>query len=373
MQLLSPLFLKYQADYEKNPRSRVFAPLAEMYRKAGVIDKAMEILSQGVRFHPTYTMGFLGLAFCYYDLRQYNLAYTTLKPFVESNVDNIRLQKLFINICIEMDYIEESLQTCKYLLFINPRDKEIAQKVALLEKRLEERYQTVHRPIFIPEKELSSPFATEKLETRPVLVENDFDDWKTVDFAHKSAKKNSPTNDNDHDQWAIKKIDEKPLEEKESDQFHFEVKSPEVITLTEREAKEIEAPLVTHTLVDLYCGQGHIEKALEILEKILILNPDDQKTLDKISEIKLLMGELREDHSHLLGENNKETAEQAIASVSEDNSEEVGRKSLMDLIDQKLGQGEIVIEATSHQIIEDRLNKFLEKIQAKALAYQSRL
>ena len=52
IQLLSPLFLKYQADYEKNPRSRVFAPLAETYRKLGMTDKAMEILSQGIRFHP---------------------------------------------------------------------------------------------------------------------------------------------------------------------------------------------------------------------------------------------------------------------------------------------------------------------------------
>ena len=120
-QLLSPLFLKYQADYEKNPRSRVFAPLAETYRKLGMTDKAMEILSQGIRFHPNYVMGYLGLAFCYFDLRQYSLAYNTLKPLIETSRNNIRLQKLFAEICLELGYKEEALDTFKY--FQGSRDR----------------------------------------------------------------------------------------------------------------------------------------------------------------------------------------------------------------------------------------------------------
>ena len=28
-------------------------------------------------------------------------------------------------------------------------------------------------------------------------------------------------------------------------------------------AEQDNSPVVTHTLVDLYCGQGHLEKALE--------------------------------------------------------------------------------------------------------------
>ncbi len=129
IQLLSPLFLKYQNDFEKNPRSRVFAPLAEAYRKLGMTDKAMEILSNGIRFHPTYTMGYLGLAFCYFDLKQFNLAYSTLRPLLESSRDNIRLQKLFSEICIELGKKEEALETLKYLLFINPIDKTVGELV----------------------------------------------------------------------------------------------------------------------------------------------------------------------------------------------------------------------------------------------------
>ena len=117
--LTSPLLVKYLDAYEKNPKSRVFAPLAETYRKLGMRDKAFEILKQGIKNHPSYLMGYLGLAFCYKDIGKLELAYSTIRPFVESSRDNIRMQKLFGSICYELNYFEEALDTYKFLLFLN--------------------------------------------------------------------------------------------------------------------------------------------------------------------------------------------------------------------------------------------------------------
>ncbi len=50
-------------------------------------------------------------------------------------------------------------------------------------------------------------------------------------------------------------------------------------------AAEAARPVVTLTLVDLYCAQGHYQKALDILTKIQILNPDDPKIEEKINEV----------------------------------------------------------------------------------------
>ena len=424
LQLLSPLFLKYQADYEKNPRSRVFAPLAETYRKLGMTDRAMEILAQGIRFHPTYVMGYLGLAFCYFDLRQFNLAYNTLRPLVENNRDNIRLQKLFGDVCLELSYKDEALDTFKYLLFINPRDKEVALQVSTLERSIEEQYKPVHQPIYIPESEFRNEkkvenqthnlFDIDKLENRPASSKADFDDWMAVDLSReqKSVKEEDP-----YEFWNLKKGDTpvnltevsspkeevlKPIEpislEEESDlhvELNFDDEEDEV-EVEATPAKEI--PLVTHTLVDLYCGQGHIEKALEVLEKILILNPHDEKTIKKISEIKSLMGHYEE----------PVIASAPVAKVSEiridipvpnrpqledlkETSEEDGRKNLMDILDQQLGNVEtlaapeeeilatddidqrISAEIAQKRKIEDKLTQFLKKIQKRALDYQSRV
>lgn len=411
LQLLSPLFLKYQTDFEKNPRSRVFAPLAETYRKLGMTDKAMEILSQGIRFHPTYLMGYLGLAFCYFDLKQFGLAYSTIRPLVEANRDNLRLQRLFSDICIELGKKEEALETLKYLLFINPRDKDVAELVQRVEKEVEDKYKPIHRPIIIPEKDLtaeasygseSSIFDLEKLDGAQ-KIPNDFDDWMTVDF-NQDSKGDKKSSEDDKattfDQWNIKKGDEKVVPSHEntfnstnSYRVHLDLEedfeTPLVVARKEAnmefvqkqhkeevQENEDDTPLVTHTLVDLYCGQGHIEKALEVLEKILLLNPNDQKTINKIKEIKALSQPLEKYDD----EQEKESAPKAPAQVPihlvddlEEVSEEAGRRNLMSLIDEKLGPIEIPEDDMAFEkakLIEKRLSLFLKKIQKRALDYQ---
>lgn len=423
LQLLSPLFLKYQSDFEKNPRSRVFAPLAETYRKLGMTDKAMEILSQGIRFNPGYVMGYLGLAFCYFDLKQYNLAYTTLRPLIENNRDNLRLQKLFADVCLELGRDEEALETFKYLLFINPRDKEVAERVSNLERRIEERYKPAHKPIIIPESELTHKptpnetalFDVDKLHVQPA---NDFDNWMTVDLSHetKSAATATTTPEKrepDYDQWSVKKsnqvIPESPIkkdtpihlaptpqEDFRTYEVHLDLDDDQLIDediQDQPQPEEEGAPLVTHTLVDLYCGQGHIEKALEVLEKILILNPNDQKTIKKIREIKELMAPLEpletvdeitaspaEDEgveepaqfNHIIP-----TANQLVdLDELEDVSEEEGRRHLMSLIDEKIGPIEVeesAVDKQRIQAVEEKLTLFLKKIQKRALDYHNRI
>jgi len=428
LQLLSPLFLKYQSDFEKNPRSRVFAPLAETYRKLGMTDKAMEILSQGIRFHPTYVMGYLGLAFCYFDLKQYNLAYTTLRPLIDSNRDNLRLQKLFADVCLELGKDEEALETFKYLLFINPRDKEVADQVSRLEKKIEDRYKPTHKPIIIPENELSSLktgpsesplFDLSKLQTE---TKNDFDDWMTVDLHQETKAPDkeasvAETKTTDYDQWNVKKSDQVhaetpkmeepalklapvPTEDFRTYEVHLDLDDDSVIDEEMGELPQEEkgsVPLVTHTLVDLYCGQGHIEKALEVLEKILILNPNDQKTIRKIREIKELMAPLEPmaplDEETLSPAEEEGVIEPAqLSSVIptsnqlvdldelDDVSEEDGRRHLMSLIDEKIGPIEIEestfendLPARNVKAVEEKLTLFLKKIQQRALDYQGRV
>ena len=440
-QLLSPLFLKYQADYEKNPRSRVFAPLAETYRKLGMTDKAMEILSQGIRFHPNYVMGYLGLAFCYFDLRQYSLAYNTLKPLVETSRDNIRLQKLFAEICLELGYKEESLDTFKYLLFINPRDKEVAMQVATLESLIEEHFKPIHQPIYIPESDFRSDhrqesnklFDTDKLENKPLASKADFDDWMALDLSReqKEIKSEDP-----YELWNLKKGDtpvnlseikkeEPKISLTEKIQINFEDDSLEDEDNNKYEVKtqdlsktgpSINVPLVTHTLVNLYCGQGHMDKALEVLEKILILNPTDEKTILKILEIKALMGPLEVDEkSNTINDLPLASKPVAIAPQTksylgpvQEISEEDGRKNLMSILDKQLGSaneplmkeiakgieddkkaqaasnlkkpvlvssvadmGTPIKNSKKARLVEERLTDFLRKIQKRALDYQA--
>src|SRR5690606_35669981 len=119
----SALLTKYLDLYNKKPTSRVFAPLAETYRKLGMYDEALNILKNGIRYNSTYPLGYIILGNCYYDLEKYDHAYEVVRPFVKTNLDNISLQKLFAQICEKINRPEEALETYKYLLFVNPKDE----------------------------------------------------------------------------------------------------------------------------------------------------------------------------------------------------------------------------------------------------------
>lgn len=420
---LSPLFLKYQAEYEKNPRGRVFAPLAEMYRKVGMTDRAMEILAAGIRYHPKYVLGYLGMAHCYFDIQQFSLAYSTLKPFVEGNRDNLKLQRLFADVCLSLDKKEEALDTFKYLLFMMPKEKELAEIVGKLEDDLHNIYKPIHNPIKISESDILNDRRPRRVFSEEITKEDfDADAWVQLPLNEKNSSLN--TEKEDPLAWEMQKA--KPIftDSKETAQedrnFKIvldlnesvgavsEVSGEKELVEIEAPKKEIRkgtikaAPIITHTLVDLYIGQGHIEKALELLEKILILNPDDQKTHDKIIEInQLLQVSLVEENdsfqkvpdSTLPSANEEKQVKLEKLWITEENktpidlskkrydlsmveTEEDGRKVLMDEIsqinvEQFLGPEEKKIDNDNRRsiIIKKRevlLNAFLAKIRNRA-------
>ncbi len=274
------LLNKYSLMYEKKPRSRVFAPLAEAYRKLGMIDEAMKILSQGIRNHPSYTLGYTVLANCYFDLKNYEMAYNTIRPFVSQNLENITLQKLFANTCINLGHLDEALQTFKYLLLINPKDMYVAEQIKLLEDDL---LVEVDEQIESKTSNNSSSF--------------DEDEWVQVSFTNKEEKEEEDLVEN----WNVEKdspldnfkneVKQKSIELKHHDLndefFHedYDNEDDDVIA----PANKSNVPIISHTLVDLYCNQGHLDKAASVLENILDLHPDDEPTRKRLDEITLMM------------------------------------------------------------------------------------
>lgn len=289
----SALLAKYFNMYKKNPRSRVFAPLAESFRKLGMLEDAYKILKDGIRHHPTYTLGYIVLAHCYYDEGKYELTYNTLRPIIQQNADNISLQKIFAQACIHLGYLEEALDTFKYLLFMNPKDKYFAEQV----KKLEDDLLVGHKKLSLDQL-IKAP---ELPQVTPPIQSFD-DDWVQVDF----NKPQKPSETSEHkaekpaedDQWVMEKkptLDHPILKEEEvkerslEDDFYAD-EFEEEGDIDEVNASSIssDSPIISHTLIDLYCAQKYYDKAIELLEKILELNPDDQPSRQKLMKVKEL-------------------------------------------------------------------------------------
>lgn len=362
----SSLLAKYTLQYQKKPKSRVFAPLAEIYRKLGMYDESLKILREGIKVHPAYTMGYIVLSHVYSDQQNFELAYNTIRPFVTENLENITLQKLFAEICINLGYLEEALQTFKYLLLINPKDQYVSEQVKLLEDDLLVKEEQVEDNTFV-EKRMSSFDLNE-------------DDWVQVDFGNDRRQSDLDENDD----WDMQKS-ETPLDQfkKDLSQNNLEVNETDLndqffhedYDNEEDSTKEdiiVSDPIITHTLVDLYCKQGHYDKALEILESILKLHPDDKPTVDKAEEIRAFMQSGLEGKSvneklkavDLEELPNKKTKINSI--VTEVN--ETGYDELLQLVDDKKQKDKKLL-----LVVKERLEQFAQAIRIEAARKQLNL
>lgn len=363
----SSLLAKYTLQYQKKPKSRVFAPLAETYRKLGMYDEALKVLREGMKHHPAYTMGYIVLSHIYFDQQNYELAYNTIRPFVTDNLENITLQKLFAKICINLGYLEEALQTFKYLLLINPKDQYVSEQVKLLEDDL-----------LVKEEQEDFSYS----EKRMTSFDQDNDDWVQVDFAKGRRKSDF----DEVDQWDMEKS-ETPLDQfkKDINQDNFQVSEQSLDDEyyhedydndedTTKEEQIESDPIITHTLVDLYCKQGHYDKALEILDSILKLHPEDTPTQKKYEHVKGLIEDSDQVHSSLTAVKsmsleelpNKET--QPESEVIEESAEEVGHDELLQLVESKKQKDKELL-----LVVKDKLEKFASAIRVEATRKQLNL
>ncbi len=287
----SALLAKYFNMYKKNPRSRVFAPLAESFRKLGMLEDAYKILKEGIRNHPTYTLGYIVLAHCYYDEQKYELTYNTLRPIVNQNADNISLQKIFAQSCIHLGHLEEALDTFKYLLFMNPKDKYFAEQV----KKLEDDLLVGHKKLSLDQ--------LIKAPEQPALPKPSFeDDWVQVDFNQPHSQESKPLIEEkkeepliSEDQWVMKKsgVSDHPILKKETvpvrsleDEYYAdEFEEDGDIDEVNSSSLSSDTPIVSHTLIDLYCAQHYYDKAIELLDKIIELNPEDTVSSQKLKKV----------------------------------------------------------------------------------------
>ena len=286
----SAVLAKYFSMYKKNPRSKVFAPLAESFRKLGMLDDAFKILKEGIRYHPTYTLGYIVLAHCYFDQGKFELTYNTLRPIIAQNADNISLQKIFAQACLHLGYLDEALDVYKYLLFMNPKDKFFGEQV----KKLEDDLMVGHKRLTLDQIVKAPDMAP--LPPSQALD----DDWVQVDFNQKPKTSSSegvqkiPEVKMDSD-WVMERtglqshpiLKEEVIQSRslEDDFFADEFEEYGDSENTSAEPLVHDTPIVSHTLIDLYLAQEYFDKAIELINKILELNPEDVASKKKLAQV----------------------------------------------------------------------------------------
>jgi len=89
---------RYLRIYQENPDSRVFAPLADMYRRLARYREAEQICREGLQRHPYYAGGKVALAFILFDTGRLQEAYQEINSVVTYYPDNLMARKIMVRV-----------------------------------------------------------------------------------------------------------------------------------------------------------------------------------------------------------------------------------------------------------------------------------
>ena len=117
----------------KDPKSKLFVPLAEEYKKAGDIETAIAVLMEGLKNNPGYVTAKSFLGRLLLDKGDLVEAQKEFEEVIKAIPDNVLAQRKLGNIHVLQGRAQEALLFFKAVLAVNPKDPELKALVADIE------------------------------------------------------------------------------------------------------------------------------------------------------------------------------------------------------------------------------------------------
>ncbi len=114
---------------EADPNSRMFVQLAEEYRKAGLLDNAVEICEEGLKKHPQYPSARVALGRALLESESFRRAAEEFETVLAQVPDNILANKFLGETYHRMGRFDEALQKYQIAQTLAPGDAELEAKI----------------------------------------------------------------------------------------------------------------------------------------------------------------------------------------------------------------------------------------------------
>jgi tetratricopeptide (TPR) repeat protein len=272
--------LKERVD--KDPNSKLFVPLAEEYKKIGMLDEAIETLSEGLKRYPSYMSAHVSLGKIYLDKGMLDEASAEFEKVVNTIPDNLYAHRKLAEIYRELSLKEKAIEEFKKVIKLNPLDWDAEKSLATLVgevpvqpdvtetvKGILETEKPPEMPATEPVKELQeSPFGMEE-----EMIETSIEE----ELPEISA---SVSEDIEESDFSISDI--------------HETRGEEIF----RESK------IDLGVADSYISQGKYLDALNIYKGLLSIESDNVHVLQRIEELKTLLELLGKDKEDLIAKMN---------------------------------------------------------------------
>ncbi len=124
---------KLKEKFEKDPNSKLFLPLAEEYRKEGMLDEAIDALQSGLEKHQAYTSARVLLGKIYLEKGMLPEATKEFENVIASVPDNLFAYKKLAEVYRDTGETARAITASKAILRLNPMDEETLNNLKALE------------------------------------------------------------------------------------------------------------------------------------------------------------------------------------------------------------------------------------------------
>ena len=121
---------KLEKRWAENPKGRNFAPLADAYRKAGELDRALELCTAGLELHPDYVSAHIVHARCLIDQKNDAGASEVFQRVLALDPENVLALKMLAEIAERGGRFDQVVGWLGRLLAADPMNGEAAEHLA---------------------------------------------------------------------------------------------------------------------------------------------------------------------------------------------------------------------------------------------------
>ncbi len=291
---------KLRIRVEKDPNSRLFLPLAEEYRKSGMLDEAITVILKGLEFQPGYTSARVALGRIYFEKNMMDEAKNEFEAVVSTIPDNLFAHRKLADIYKERGETEKAIAEYKTVIQLNPQDEDAMTCLTEIEG-----HPFAEEPG--TSREAQAPLAAERAAEE---ASQGGEPEAGIDVAA-GAQGEALESDLEKFMGSFPGAGEEEVEEAEAieisedqlfdmpDESSFGDVLPEgperaeEVTASPEEAVPVEAGTsrgaADESTADGFIASGNFYKALETYGSILAYDPENKKILQRAAELKALM------------------------------------------------------------------------------------
>ncbi|MBI5694700.1 MAG: tetratricopeptide repeat protein [Nitrospirae bacterium] len=130
---LSPELDRLSSQLAKDPKSKLFMPLAEEYIKSGMAEEAIMTLEEGLKVHPSYMSARVLLGKAFLEKGDLENARAQFESVVKAIPDNLFAYKKLGEVYKGLGMYPEAKKSYKMVLMLHPKDAEAKNALEMLE------------------------------------------------------------------------------------------------------------------------------------------------------------------------------------------------------------------------------------------------